>query len=129
MHDELLRSLHSFEISLYLLFPALRQHLKLYIIGKELSLDNLTYEVIFYLAGCGKSHLDLLKAKFYKIIKEFYLLRYHHGIYESLVSVTQIHAAPERCLFYLSIRPCPLRIRIYLNPFVFPVIEHFKTSV
>ena len=74
MHYERLGSANGLKIPDDLLFTALCQHLKLYVIGKHLSLYDLTYEVIFYLAGCGKSYFDILKAQFYKIIEEFYLL-------------------------------------------------------
>ena len=113
MHDRLLASFNGLKGTRYQLLTALCQHLDDHIIRNELTVDQLAQKIKFNLAGCRKTDLDLLKAKFDQIIEKFDLLGNHHRIDQRLIAVTQIYAAPDRRFHDLVRRPFSFRILYY----------------
>ena len=110
MHNRLFTSLDRLKCPLHQFLPALGQYLYDHIVRNHLTVDQLPQKIKFYLAGRRKSNLYLLESQLDQIIKEFYLLRYDHRVDQRLITVAQIHAAPDRCFPDLPVWPLSLRI-------------------
>ena len=105
VHDRTFDSRQGFKCLLNQMLTALCQNLNRHIIRNQISLNQLPQKIIFNLGSTRKSNLDFLKSQFYKQVKEFNFLFYHHWLDQSLVTVSQIHTTPDRCLFNLFIWP------------------------
>ena len=116
--NSLLDPLKSLKCPLNQMLPALNQHLHFHVVGDQLAVHQRAQKIIFNLRCRRKSHLNLLKAQLYKKVEHLHLLLNHHGLYKSLIAVSEIHAAPYRRLLNLFIRPGALRKIHYGNPFV-----------
>ena len=96
-----------------LVFPALGEDLYEDVIRDHILLDQLSEEIVFDLAGCRESDLDLLESQFHKEAEQIHFLTDHHRVDQSLIAVTKIHADPCGCLLDLFVRPFSLRIIHY----------------
>ena len=109
MEDNVFNALYCLKGAVYQLLTALAQHLDLYVVGYELAVNQLPQKIVLDLGCGGEAHLYLFEAHVHKIVEEFHFFGNHHGIYEGLVSVPQIHRTPYGCLFDLFTGPGTLR--------------------
>ena len=112
MHHRMGRSLHCLKGLADNMFSGLGQHLDGHIVRNHVPLYQGTDEIVFRVGGSGKSHLDLLEADLHQELEKFQLILQWHGIYQRLVAVPQIHAAPDgRFLYGILFHPviCYLR--------------------
>ena len=110
MHNGLFAALDRFKSLLDLVLSALGQDLHDDIVRDHVLVDQLTKEIVFDLARCRESDLDLLEAELYQQTEHFHFLTDHHGIDQRLISIAKIYAHPCGCLLDLLIRPLSLRI-------------------
>ena len=61
-------------------------------------LNQVAQKIEFNLTCCRETNFDFLKAQLYQILEHFDLFFYYHRIYQRLVAVAQVHAAPGRGL-------------------------------
>ena len=106
------------------MLAALYQHLNLNVVGDQLAVYQSAQKVILDLGRRRETHLDLLKAQLHQKVEHLHLLLHHHGLHQSLVAVTQVHAAPYRRFFDLLVRPGALREIHYGYTLISLIIQH-----
>ncbi len=124
MNNRLVTAPDGFKSSLYLLFPALCQHLDANILRYHLPVHKLAQKIIFDLARRRKSYFDLTKAQLNQMLEHLNFFMHYHRINQRLVSIPKIHAAPYRRFPYLFSRPFPFRIIHYRISFIPFIIHH-----
>ena len=77
------------------MFSRLRQHLNGHIIGNHVAFDQGTDKIVLGIGRSRKTNLDLLETDLYQQLKEFQLIFQAHGIDQSLVTISQVNAAPD----------------------------------
>ena len=106
MNDSVLCALESLESLCNDMLSCLSKYLNGNIVGDKVVLDQLAAELIFSLACCGEADLDLLEADPYKVLEEFKLFFQRHRNDKSLISVTEVNAAPNGSMVdILLLRP------------------------
>ena len=128
MHNCLRNSLNGFKSTLNQMLAALGQHLYRNIGGNHLPVYQNAEEVKFNLGSCRETDLDLLKAHLHQHIEHLYLFFHHHRLHQSLVAVPQVHAAPDRGLPNLAVRPLALRIIHHRHSLVLSEVHHVSLS-
>ena len=124
MYNCLLAALNRFKSTCDQFFPALCQHLNIYVIRNHIMLNQVAQEIEFNLARCRETNFDFLKAQLYQILEHFNLFFYYHRIYQRLIAVAQVYAAPYGCFLNLFAWPLALRIVNYRITAVFLIIHH-----
>ena len=106
MHHRMGRSLHRLKGLSDDMLPGLGQHLDGHILRDHLPLDQLPKKPVLRIGGRREADLDLLKSHLHEHLKKFQLLLQAHGLDQRLISVPQIHAAPDgRLLYGVLFRP------------------------
>ena len=80
---------------------ALCQNLHRHIIRNHIFIDQLAQKFIFGFTGSRETDFNLLEADLYKHLIEFDLFFKIHRDDQCLISITQVHTAPCRCLFHM----------------------------
>ncbi len=105
MEDNILDTFDSFKGFINQMLTALTQNLHTYIIRNHLAVYQCPQKIIFQL-GCGrKTNLNFLESQLYEQVKEFQLFFNHHRFDQRLITIPQIHAAPDWSFLNLFIRP------------------------
>ena len=91
------------------MLAALHKHLNCHIVRNIIPVYKRAENFIFRLRCGRKADLDFLYADVYKRFEHLKLLLKVHGVYKSLISVAEIHRAPNRRLFYGLGRPSSVR--------------------
>ena len=86
-------------------FPGLDQHLDGHVARNVAALDELPADFVFRLAGGREANFNLLHADVHQRVEILQLLRQVHGVNQRLVSVPQVHRAPNRGFGNLPVRP------------------------
>ena len=71
MYDRLLTALNRFKGTRDQLFPALCQHLNIYVIRNHIMLNRVAQKIEFNLTCCRETNFDFPKAQLYQILKHF----------------------------------------------------------
>ena len=106
------RTLHRIEGLADDVLSGLGQHLDGHILRDHLSLDQCADKIVLRVGGSGEAHLDLLEADLNQQLEELQFILKAHRIDQSLITVSQVNAAPDRCLLN----------RLFLHP----VISHLR---
>ena len=86
-------------------FPGLHQHLNGDVVGDVAALNELPTDLVLGLGGGGEANLNFFDADVQQGVEVFQLLLEVHGVNEGLVSVPQVHRAPDRRLGQHFVRP------------------------
>ena len=76
-------------------FTGLDQHLDGHVVWDVPSLDQFPADLIVGFTGGGEANLNLLDANVQQGVEIFQFFLHIHGVYQSLVSVPQVHGAPH----------------------------------
>ena len=110
VEDDILAALDGLKSPVNLLLPALGEDLDINVIRNHVVVDQFAKEIIFNLAGSGETDLDLLEAELQKKAVHLHFFADDHGIDQSLITVSEVDAAPDGCLLDLLVRPLPLGV-------------------
>ena len=111
VHNGMFYTLQGFKCLGNDVFPCLCQYLNGDIVRNHIVFNQSTAEFVFGFRSSRKADLDLLEADLYQIAEEFQLFVQTHRRDQSLIAVTQIDAAPDRCLFDHCLL-CPTHRRV-----------------
>ncbi len=108
------------------MLSGLGKNLHGHIIGNKLPLDKRAAEFVFRIACRGKAYLYFLEAYLNQISEKFQFFLQAHRNDKRLISVAQIHTAPDRRLFdILLCRPVKAGERRHkIAAFIFVCICH-----
>ncbi len=98
MDDGILDTLQGIERLFYDMFAGLGEDLDRHIVRNHVMIHQVAEEFIFGLGSGGEAHFDFLEANGYEDLVKADLFLQAHRDDQGLVSVAQIHAAPDRCL-------------------------------
>ena len=131
MHNDILCALNCLKCLLDDMLSRLCQNLDRHIIRNQILLDQCTAKLIFCLRCCRETDLDFLEAYTYQFFEKFKLFFQTHRNNQCLITITQIHAAPCRCLIdILLVYPvCALYRRHIIATLVMLKILHLSTSI
>ena len=73
----------------------LRENLYRHIVGYHIFLNQCPDEIVLRIRGGREAYLDLLEADLYQQLEEFEFILQTHRVDQSLIAVSQIHAAPD----------------------------------
>ena len=126
MYDHVLCTLYSLKCLLYDMWSCLCKYLYRDIIRYEILLYKCSAELVLSLGRCRKSDLYLLETDPDKLLEKFQLLIKAHRYDQGLITVSQIHAAPDRCFVnILLVYPvCALYRRHVIATLVILIILH-----
>ena len=114
------------------MFSRLCQNLNRHVRWNQILFNQCSYKFIFCLRSCRKSYLNLFKPNLYKQLKKLDFLFQTHRDHESLITVTQVNAAPDRGFLH-RILLCPFhaanRRHIILFYILFVVHHNFCPPV
>ncbi len=88
------------------MLSSLNKNLNSNVVGNVVLLNQLTANLVLGLRRARKSNLDFLKAHIAQRVEELQLFLKVHRVNKRLVSVAEIHAAPNRSLVNDLVRPC-----------------------
>ena len=94
VHDRPRRPLEAFVGALDQLLAALDEHLDVDVVGDQVLLDQLAYEVEVGLARRREADLDLLEAHLHQLLEHPQLAGRIHRVDERLVAVAEVDRAP-----------------------------------
>ena len=103
MYNRSRSTFHCFKSLADNMLSCLCQYLNGHIIRNQVLIDQCSQEIILCLGSGRETDFDFFKTNLYKQFKEFYLLFQTHRYDQCLVSITQIDAAPDWCLIYISL--------------------------
>ena len=128
MDDRMGRSLDCFKGLLDNMLSRLRKYLYRHIIRYHVLFDQRAHKLVLRLGRSRKSHLDLLKSDIHQQLEKFQFFFQAHWLYQGLVAIPQVYAAPDRRLLY-RVLPCPVvssnwrhKIRFLILLIIFHVI-------
>ena len=104
MDDGMRRPFYRLERFLNDMLPRLGQHLNRYVVRNHVPFNKRPDKLVFRIGGSRKSHFDFFKPDLYQHLEIFQLLTQSHRFHEGLVSVAQIHAAPDRRFINIILR-------------------------
>jgi hypothetical protein len=96
VHDRAPGTAHRFESAADERLARLREDLDRHVVGNELLIDGLADEIELDLRRRRKADLDFLEADAREGVEHAQLARDVHGLDQGLVSIPQVHAAPDR---------------------------------
>ena len=101
MYDRMLCTLQCVKRLADDMLSRLCEYLNRHIIRDQILLDQRAEELILGIGSCRETDLDFLKTDLYEELEELYLLLQRHRNDEGLIAISQIHAAPYRCMVYI----------------------------
>ena len=87
------------------LLSRLTEDLNVHIGRNTVFVNNATDKVEVRLRGCREADFNFRKTNFQQQIPETHFFVHAHGVDEGLITITQIHTAPARCLGQYFPRP------------------------
>ena len=105
MNDHVLCAADGFKGFLNQVRTSLYQHLNGHVIGNQVALDECTEDFIFGFGSRGEAHFNLLKANIHQRFEKQQLFFQIHRGNQCLVTIPQIHAAPDGGLGDDLVRP------------------------
>ncbi len=105
MHDGAANPLQGLKGSRNQVLARLGQHLDGHVSGNVLLFNQRAHEIEFGLRGRGKAHFDFFEAHAYQGLEEVQLAPHAHGLSQRLISVAQVHAAPDGRVVQAAARP------------------------
>jgi len=122
-------TLYSFKSFFDDMFSCLSQNLNRNVIRNHILLDQCSKKLILCLRCCRKSYLDHFKSNIYEELEKLQFFIQAHWFDQCLVSIPQIHTAPDRCfinrIFFYPVITWLWRHKISL--FVFFPVFHSRT--
>ena len=128
MEDHILRSLHGLKGLADQVRAGLDQHLDGDIVRDVVAVDERPEKLIFRLGSGGEAHFDLLHPDIHQGVEELQLFLHIHRINQGLVSIPQVHGAPDGRVGDLTVGPCAM---LHLDGYkgdilVFRIFDHDK---
>ena len=108
------RTFYRFESPLDNMFSRLCQYLNRHIIRDQIFFDQCPHKTKLCLRCCRKTNLNLLEADFHEQLKKFHFLFQTHRFDQRLISISQIHTAPDRRMIDI----------IFLHPVITSLRRH-----
>ena len=109
MNDSVLDSAQTLKGLFYDMLTGLCKHLNGNVVGNKIFLNKCAKELILGFRRRRKSHLYLLKAKFYEKLEELKLFLKTHRNDQRLISISEVNRAPDRRFIYIILlRPLHL---------------------
>ena len=106
MDNDILGALNRLKGLLNQMGPGLHQHLDGHIIGNQVPFDEGAENFVLRFGSGGEAHFNLFKPDIHQHLEKLQLLFQIHGVNKGLVTVPQVHAAPNRRLGNHFVRPC-----------------------
>ena len=124
-------TLYSFKSFFDDMFSCLSQNLNRNVIRNHILLDQCSKKLILCLRCCRKSYLDHFKSNIYEELEKLQFFIQAHWFDQCLVSIPQIHTAPNRRLFNVGFRCPPHRCIFHRKKLsgIFVSLFHHSTFV
>ena len=105
MHDHVFRSMNRVERFTDQMGSCLHQDLNRHIIGNQVLFNQGPQNFIFRFTGRGEPNFDFFKTNVHQRTEKTNFFFQIHGVYQRLVPIAQIHAAPNGRLFNAGVGP------------------------